>query len=85
MQKAINNLTALKNNLTQGLYDRSGGIFRNLNIILHHQMEPEQCPLAFEHDVFLMASALDPTYHWLQDIPSTFEEKQAVRHCIDGK
>ena len=43
--------------------------------------------LAFEHDVFLMASALDPThaYHWLQDIPSTFEEKQAVCHRIDGK
>ena len=81
-----NNLTALMNSLTQGLYDRFGGIFRNLNIAPPNGARAVSTgrDLAFEHDVFLMASALDPTYayHWLQDIPSTFKEKQAVCHRI---
>ena len=83
------NLTAFVNNLTQGLYDRFGGIFRNLNVASPPGVRAV-CTgrdLAFEHDVFLMASALDPTYayHWLLDVPATFEEKQAIRHCIDGR
>jgi len=81
-------LTAFVNNLTQGLYDRFCGIFRKLNIAPPAGVRTVNTgrDLSFDHDIYLMSSALDRTnaYHWLQDIPSTFEERQATRH-IDGK
>ena len=82
-------LTAFVNNLTQGLHDRFCGIFRKLNIALPAGVRTVNTgrDLSFDDDIYLMSSALDPTYayHWLQDIPSTFEERQATRHHIDGK
>ncbi len=81
-------LTGLVTKLAEGLHNRFRGIFSRLNI------SPPDCvkasnlarDLAFDDDIFVMASALDPVYayHWLQDHPSSFEEKQAIRHHVDG-
>jgi hypothetical protein len=40
--------------------------------------------LCFRDDIFMMASALDPKYgfHWLQDVPGTPEEIEAIRQRI---
>ena len=84
-----NQFSGLVRNLLEGLHDRFQGIFANLKITPPHTMRSSNVArdLSFNDDMFLMASALDPTYayHWLQDHPATFEERQAIRRCIDGK
>ena len=77
--------TGLIKNLLQGLHDRFRGIYASLGI------ETPGChgggrDLSFDGDVFLMATSLDPTYayHWLDDLPASFEEKQGIRRKIEG-
>ena len=83
--------SGLLRNLTHGLYQRFQDIFAMLNIPLPAAVRSGTSisagrTLAFDADVFLMACALDPeyAYHWLQDMPTSQEEKQAIRHKVDG-
>lgn len=43
--------------------------------------------LAFDSNIFMMATALDPKYgfRWLVDHPGSTETKDAVRHNVTGK
>lgn len=83
--------SGLLRNLTHGLYQRFQDIFAMLNIPLPAAVRSGTSisagrTLAFDADVFLMACALDPeyAYHWLQDVPTSQEEKQAICHKVDG-
>jgi hypothetical protein len=79
---------ALVKNLLCGMHDRFRGVFRNLRIPppTGFRLSASR-DLSFDDDIFLMASAMDPTYayHWLQDHPACYEETQVIRHQIDGK
>lgn len=80
--------TNLVSDLIHGLHERFQGIFTNLDIPVPdglHKLVASR-DLQFDDEMFLMASALDPmyAYHWLDDHPGSYEEKQSIRRKIDG-
>lgn len=74
----------VKEFITQ-MHERFFHLFARLDVRLPHSQTART--LAFDSDVFLMASALDPrfAFHWLQDHPGSQEVKDGLRHRITGR
>jgi hypothetical protein len=79
--------TSLVKTLLNSLCDRFSGIFELLGIKKSPELRKHFNELKFNSNVFLMATALDPSYayHWLQDYPGTDEMKEATRCRITGE
>jgi len=75
---------AMVGELLQQLHERFFHLFERLGV----QVLPAATnrTLAFDSDVFVMATALDPKYafHWLQEHPGSQDEKDSLRHRIIG-
>lgn len=78
--------TTVLKTLQQSLQDRFIGIFNLLGIKTISTRNSHSKDLKFNSKVFLMATALDPSFafHWLQDHPGTTEQKEAIRHQVNG-
>jgi hypothetical protein len=72
-----------------GLHERFYGIFSRLGI--HHtgthSDQHASKHLLFNDEIFILATALDPTYafQWLMDHPGTDQEKEELRQRTIGE
>ena len=66
-----------------GMHARSGCILRRFGISSAGHSNKD---LGFDDDIFPMAACMDPTYafHWLNDLPSTQQDKEEIRQHIIG-
>ena len=67
-----------------GLYERFGGVLRHFGILTGSGTNKD---LGFDNNIFLMASALDPShaFHWLGDHMGTQQGREALRQHIIGR
>jgi len=70
---------AAVNELLTQVHQRFFHLFERLDISLPDSQTAKT--LAFDSDVFMMSSALDPRYafHWLQDHPGSQDVKDALQ------
>ena len=72
--------------LLNQLHERFFHVLTRINV----ELPPTACTsrtLAFDSDVFMLASAIDPQYgfRWLQDHPGAADVKDGLRHRITGR
>ena len=66
-----------------GMHERFGCILRPFGISSAGHSNKD---LGFHDDIFPMAASMDPKYafHWLNDLPSTQQDKEEIRQHIIG-
>jgi len=72
--------------LLNQLHERFFHVLTRINV----ELPPTACTsrtLAFDSDVFMLASAIDPQYgfRWLQDHPGAADVKDGLLHRITGR